>query len=284
MHGQYVSFSINDPKPRIIHKATVRDRLLHHAVHRQLYPLFARTFIADSFSCQVGKGTHRAMDRFRQMARQVSHNHTRTCWVLKGDIRKFFASIDHEILLGILRGRLADGRLIGLMETIVRSHESASGKGLPLGNLTSQLLANVYLDQFDHFLKERVGVKRYVRYADDFVILSESREYLHHLLPKLHEFISSRLALELHPEKVFVKTFASGVDFLGWVHFPNHRVPRTKTVRRILKKVQQGEMDDKVAASYLGLLGHGDTFDLRNALKNGIWLQGVAAGFPPTRE
>jgi retron-type reverse transcriptase len=273
-HGPYVRFAVADPKPRIIHKATVRDRLLHHAVHRQLYPFFARTFIADSFSCQVGKGTHRAMDRFRRFAWQVSRNHTRTCWVLKGDVRKFFASIDHGILLGILRGRLADGRLVGLLDTIIRSHEAAPGKGLPLGNLTSQLFANAYLNEFDRFVKSRLGVSRYVRYADDFVILSESRDYLLGLLPQLRAFLSARLSLDLHPDKVFVRTLASGVDFLGWVHFPHHRVPRATTRRRAFARVA-GEASPAMLTSYLGLFRHGDAFEVRRGLVNEGWIGGV---------
>jgi hypothetical protein len=211
------------------------------------------------------------MGRFRRLAWQVSRNHTQTCWVLKGDVRKFFASIDHEILMGILRRRLADSRLIGLLEEIIMSHETAPGKGLPLGNLTSQLLANIYLNQLDHFVKEGLGVKFYVRYADDFVVLSGSRDYLVDLLPKIQEFLSERLALQLHPDKVFIKTMASGMDFLGWVHFSYHRVPRTKTVRRIKKRLLGGETSNKVIASYLGLLGHGDTHDLRQELVNETW-------------
>lgn len=120
-HGGYEAFKISDPKPRDIHKARVRDRLLHHAIYRKLYPFFDRTFIADSYSCRRGKGTHRAMNRFRQFAYKVSRNHTRTCWVLKCDIRKFFASIDQSILLDIVRRYIPDTRVVGLISEIVGS-------------------------------------------------------------------------------------------------------------------------------------------------------------------
>lgn len=144
-HQGYYRFTITDPKPRVINKAAVRDRLVHHAVYRQLYPFFDHTFTADSFSCRGGKGTHKALDQFRTKARQVSQNHTRTCWVLKCDIRKFFDSVDHATLFGILDSYIPNRQIKNLLRLIVRSFETAPGRGLPLGNLTSQLLVNVYM-------------------------------------------------------------------------------------------------------------------------------------------
>ncbi len=141
MHGGYVAFNISDPKPRNIHKAMVRDRLLHHAVYRILYPFFDRTFVSDSFSCRLGKGTHKALNRFRTFADQASRNHTRTCWVLKCDIRKFFANIDHDILKHILAGYIPDKDILWLLGRVIDSFYSTRPSiGLPLGNLTSQLL------------------------------------------------------------------------------------------------------------------------------------------------
>jgi retron-type reverse transcriptase len=166
-HGGYETFKINDPKPRDIHKATVRDRLLHHAVYRILYPFFDRTFIADSYSCRLNKGTHKAINRFRKFAYKTSKNNTKTCWILKGDIRKFFANIDHEILLRILREYIPDEKIIWLLEKIINSFSSTTKgvglpcvalakKGLPLGNLTSQLFVNIYMNRFDQFVKHRL--------------------------------------------------------------------------------------------------------------------------------
>jgi RNA-directed DNA polymerase len=270
-HGHYERFSVADPKPRIIHKALIRDRLVHRAVHRLVYPFFSRIFIADSFSCQLGKGTHRAIERFRRFAWRESQNHTHTCWVLKGDIRKFFASIDHGIMIDILRRRVVDRRLVALAEVIIRSHEARPGKGLPLGNLTSQLFANIYLNEFDRFVKMTLGASCFVRYADDFVILSDNQEQLVAWLQAIHHFLKNRLALEIHPNKVNIKTIASGVDFLGWVHFPHHRVPRTTTRRRAMKRVIKDTGHD-VVQSYLGLFKHGDSFELRRNLVNATWI------------
>src|SRR3989338_2174890 len=143
-HLPYEAFNISDPKPRSIHKASVRDRLLHHAIYRKLYPFFNNTFIADSYSCRLGKGTHKAMKRFHTFGYQVSRNHTKTIWILKGDIRKFFASIDQDTLIEIIKDYIPDKDIIWLISNIVGSfHSTREGVGLPLGNLTSQLLVNI---------------------------------------------------------------------------------------------------------------------------------------------
>jgi RNA-directed DNA polymerase len=267
-HGPYKAFRINDPKPRDIHKASVRDRLLHHAIYRILYPYFDPKFIFDSYSCRHGKGTHRALDRFRDYARTVSKNHTQTVWVLKCDIRKFFANIDHRILEDILKLRMGDEDVIRLFREIVSSFNTKDkhGVGLPLGNLTSQLLVNIYMNEFDHFLKRDLKIEYCVRYADDFVILHKDKKYLESILPKISTFLETRLKLSLHPDKVFIKTFASGVDFLGWVHFPHHRVPRTSTKKRMFRNLDKNPKEESLA-SYRGLLSHGNTHLLQKRIE-----------------
>lgn len=263
-HGQYHSFFINDPKRRHIHKASVRDRVVHHAIHRILYPFFDRTFIADSFSCRKGKGMHAALNRFHRLAGQASHNHTRTVWALKCDIRKFFAQIDHEILLEILQSRICDQQTIRLLAEVIHSFSSDQiGRGLPLGNLTSQLFANVYLNQFDQFVKHELKARFYVRYADDFVFLSPDRRESVRNLPIVIQFLFDRLHLQLHPDKIVLKTVASGVDFLGWVHFTDHRVLRRATARRMLRRLEEHSTEGTLQ-SYLGMLGHGNTRRLRS--------------------
>jgi len=262
-HGGYQAFKINDPKPRDIHKATVRDRLLHHAVYRVLYPFFDKIFIADSFSCRIGKGTHAAINRFRYFSRIVSKNNTRTCWALKCDIQKFFANIDHAILLDILTSYIPDNNILRLLREIIGSFSSGRpGVGLPLGNLTSQLFVNIYMNEFDQFIKHRLRVKHCLRYADDFVILSEDRAWLGVQIPQIARFLRVWLRLTLHPQKVFVKTLSSGVDFLGWVHFPDHRVLRTATKKRMIKRISRFKAEESLH-SYIGLLGYGNTNKLR---------------------
>lgn len=262
-HGGYQAFNINDPKPRNIHKASVRDRLLHHAIYRILYPFFDRGFIADSFSCRNNKGTHKALGRFRYFIRKASQNNTKTCWVLKCDIKRFFENINHNVLIGILKEYVPDKDIIGLLEKVIVSFSSKKPNiGLPLGNLTSQLLVNIYMNEFDQFVKHRLKAKYYIRYADDFVFLSDDKGWLKKQTPLIKGFLWQKLRLKLHPNKVFIKTIASGVDFLGWVNFPDHRVLRTTTKRRMMKNLKINEKIGTIS-SYLGLLKHGNTYKLR---------------------
>lgn len=268
-HGGYQAFNISDPKPRNIHKATVRDRLLHHAIYRQLYPFFDRTFIADSFSCRLNKGTHKSINRFRKFAYIVSKNNTQTCWILKCDIRKFFANIDHRILLGILQKYISGKNILWLLEEVISSFDTKGkiGVGLPLGNLTSQLFVNIYMNKFDQFAKHKMKAKYYIRYADDFVILSTDKNYLENQIPIIHEFLDGELKLELHPDKITIRKFHQGLDFLGYVTLPHYRVLRTKTKKRMFRKIRQRKRDldyglisqesfNQSLQSYLGMLKH----------------------------
>ncbi len=183
--------------------------------------------------------------------------------MLKCDIRKFFASIDQKILLDILDGYISDKDIVQLLATVIESfHSTDVGKGLPLGNLTSQLFVNIYMNEFDQFVKHRLKAKHYIRYADDFVVLSTDRNELEMLRQKVGDFLTTRLHLSLHPNKVSIETFASGIDFLGWVHFPKHRVLRTATKRKMIARVSE-----KNVTLYLGLLSHGNTHELREELK-----------------
>jgi len=266
-HGSYHAFNISDPKPRNIHKASVRDRLLHHAIYRILYSYFDKKFIADSYSCRLNKGTHKALKRFKYFAGKVSRNNTKQCWVLKCDIRKFFASIDHQVLFEILKKHIEDKGVTGLLALIIKSFETSPATGLPLGNLTSQLLVNIYMNEFDQFVKHKLKVKHYIRYADDFVLFARDRERLRLLLPDIESFLRDRLKLSLHPDKVFIKTLYPGVDFLGWVQFPEHRVLRTVTKRRMMRNLRSNSPPE-TKASYLGMLKHGNTYKLRQKIEN----------------
>lgn len=288
-HGEYKAFKINDPKPRDIHKANVRDRLLHHAIYRILYPYFDNKFIYDSYSCRIGKGTHKAINRFRYFSRIISKNSTRSCLVLKCDIRKFFASIDHNILKSILKKHIEDEDILWLLGQIIDSFRTntyirdsvniqndnkqiynsiyaIAEIGLPLGNLTSQLLVNIYMNEFDQFAKRELRVKYYIRYADDFVIFSEDKKYLKDTLEQMKMFLNNNLKLQMHPNKVFIKTLSSGVDFLGWVNFPKHRVLRTSTKKRMFRKIKK-DSGKEVIESYLGMLSWGNGYKIQERIK-----------------
>ena len=267
VHGKYQSFNISDPKPRNINKANVKDRLLHHLLYQELYPYFDKQFIHDSYSCRLQKGTHKAVDQFRIFARKVSQNNTKTCWILKCDIKKFFANIDHVILKKILVKYINDSDILWLLGQVVDSfHSGREGVGLPLGNLTSQLLVNIYMNEFDKFAKHALKLNHYVRYADDFVIFHQDRDYLEAIIKPISQFLEGELRLQLHPQKVFIKTLSSGVDFLGWVHFSHYRVLRTTTKRRMLKRIKDCPTDETIA-SYTGLLRHGNTHLILQKIK-----------------
>ncbi|MCX6760369.1 MAG: reverse transcriptase/maturase family protein [Candidatus Nealsonbacteria bacterium] len=271
-HGGYECFKMNDPKPRIIHKASVRDRLLHHAVYRILYPFFDKTFISDSFSCRNNKGTHKAINRFREYAYIVSKNNTKTCWVLKCDIRKFFASVRRDILINILKEHILDEDIINLLKEIILSFEP---NGLPLGNLTSQLFANVYMDEFDQFIKRDIKVSYYIRYADDFVILSENESYLKDMIKPISKFLNNELKLILHPKKIFIETISSGIDFLGWKHFFGHRILRKTTKLRMLKNIEKGSGNCETLSSCFGLLKHGNTYKIKENILKAVCRQNI---------
>lgn len=268
-HGGYKSFYITDPKLRHIHKASVRDRLIHHAVYRQLYPLFDKAFIADSYSCRVGKGTHMAVIRLRDFANKASKNNTGSGWTLKCDIKKFFASINHNMLLSILREYIDDEKLTRLLGEIIGSFLTPGklGIGLPLGNLTSQLFVNVYMNKFDQFMKHKLKTKHYIRYADDFVIADSSPEYLKNLIQPIADFLKTKLNLELHPQKIQIRKFRQGIDFLGYVILPHYTILRTKTKKRMFRKIKLNreklnkglileESFNQSLQSYYGMLKH----------------------------
>lgn len=260
-HGGYISFVVHDPKRRNIHKAPVRDRLLHHAVHRVIEPMWNKIFIFDSWSSRKTKGTHAAVRRLQDFALRLSHNYTRTLWVLKLDVTKFFDSVDHKILLDILSKRTWDDRLMNLFREIIESFNP----GLPLGNLTSQLFANVYMNKLDQFVKNDLRIKGYVRYADDFVLMHEDKELLIDCRHKIEHFLQEQLHLKVHPKKLILKTYASGIDYLGYISFPNHRILRTKTKRRMFRKVNK-----KNFSSYSGILKHCRSRNLGRALLKAV--------------
>ncbi len=176
IHGKYQARKINDTKPRDIHIATIRDRVLHRAIYRILYPFYDSKFIFDSYSCRLEKGTHKALNRFRDFGKRASFGHTKTVLILKGDIKKCFASIDQQTLFEILKRDIKDKDILLLLRDIIKSFSSGIiYKGLPLGNLTSQLLVNIYLNEFDQFVKHKLKFKYYIRYADDFVFFSQNK-------------------------------------------------------------------------------------------------------------
>lgn len=283
-HDKYSDFFISDPKQRHIYKATVRDRILHHAIVMILNPIFEPIFIADSFSCRVGKGSHKGVDKLKSMLAKESKNNTRQCYVLKCDVQKFFDSIDHDILLKILRRKIKDQDVMLLLENVIESYTSKRSdlfhrRGLPIGNLTSQLFANLYMNEFDQFMKHKLKIRFYARYTDDFVVVSKDKEFLEKLIVLVSKFLDDNLTLNLHPNKVEIFSYGSGIDFLGYIIFPNHILIRKKTKYRMFRKFQDKiklyhkkeisrESVEASLQSYLGVSSHSNAYNFSTELKN----------------
>lgn len=280
-HAPYQSFFIHDPKLRHIRKACVRDRIVHQILYSTLKDIYEPRFIPDVYSSRVGKGTHKAVEALRAMTWKVSKNLTRPCWGLKCDIRKFYDSVDHEILLNLLSRSIKDERAFRLLKNVIESFhiEGTTGKGTPIGNLTSQIFTNIYLNELDQFVKQKLRVKYYLRFADDMMFLSHNKKEVADLIPEIKSFLAEHLKLELHPNKIILRPLNQGIDFLGYVALSQHRTLRTTTKKRMYRKLStrfsefQGdgatsESFNQSLQSYLGILSHADTHEMSEDLKN----------------
>lgn len=286
-HLPYSGFFIHDPKIRHIHKAATRDRVLHHALFQILDPIFDKTFIPTSFSCRLNKGVHQGVLALERMIRAEGKNFTRPCFVLKCDVQKFFDSVDHQILLDILREKIVDPNTMWLIQNIIGSFTTTQAmlfghRGLPIGNLTSQLFANVYMNELDKFMKHDLRVRYYARYTDDFVVISTNEKYLKSLVGPIQTFLNDKLQLKIHPEKISIRAYHQGIDYLGYIAFPHYRLLRNKTKRRLFRKIKERVImyrngiisEDSLSQSlqsYLGVLSHANAYHLTQDLKNQYW-------------
>ena len=329
-------FVIDYPKKREVFAAMFRDRIVHHLYFRYTHQMFERTFIADSYSCIEGRGTHYGIDRLRQHIRQASLNWTQPCYAMNLDIRGYFMHINREILLKLATESLnnmakhkvgladdvpipsgviltksttwADIRdmslILWLTEQIVTldpmenciivgdesdwdgmDHAKCMryvlpGLGLPIGNLTSQLYSNVYLNPFDQFVKRDILCEHYGRYVDDSAMIDACREWLLAQVPKVREFLADELGLQLHMGKLHVREVGQGVEFLGAFVKPYRDYISNKTLERITRNIQTMDMRDvqHVEASinsYLGVLSHSSSYNIKRELFediDGDWL------------
>jgi RNA-directed DNA polymerase len=268
--GPFHCFWVRDPKRREIRAAPFRDRVVHHAIFNGLDPIFRRGFIADSYACIPGRGTHLAVERYRAFVGARGGRGYR----VQGEIKRYFASVDHAVLRERLRRRIGDERLLVLLDTLVTHGAERPGRGMPIGSLTSQLFANVYLDALDHFVKERLRVRHYLRYMDDFLLLAADRSEARGRFHEVRAFLTEQLHLELNPRRVIVAPIDEPCDLLGYVHHPGGRVRvRRRSVRRLwrrlpalARRIAAREIDSASArasvASWFGLARHADTFRL----------------------
>ncbi len=228
------TFILRDPKTRKINKSAFRDRVVHHVLCNIISLIFEKSFIYDSHANQIGKGTLKAIQRFDKFKRKVSRNNTRECYVLKADVKHYFEEIDHQILIEIIRKRIKDEQVIWLIEKILSINKKT--KGMPLGNLTSQFFANLYLNELDTFVKHKLRAKYYIRYVDDFVILHESKEQLKKWKININNFLKEKLKIELHPSKSYVLRLSSGINFLGFRIFLHHKLIRKSNLKNFERK------------------------------------------------
>lgn len=271
--GKYRTFYIHDPKKRMISAAPYRDRVVHHALCNVMEPIFEKVFIYDSYANRKGKGAHKAIDRYQHYAGSFPY-------VLKCDIRKFFPSIDHSILKKEIRTKIKCPDTLWLIDLII-DHSNPQEehlqwfpgdhlfspverrKGLPIGNLTSQFWGNVYLNRFDHFVKEELRVPGYIRYVDDFVLFGKSKRELNHWKKEITSYLQD-LRLIPHPNKTQIHQTKDGIPFLGFQVFPLYRYVRKEKVRRYkrylkrnLKYRAQGQLSPEELESRLNAwLGH----------------------------
>lgn len=255
-HGKYKEFVVNDSKKRRIKAPTFRDRVVHHALCNIIEPIFDKSFIFDSYACRKNKGSHSAVWRLQSFLRK-----RKGIYCLTGDISKYFDSISHNILISLIERKIKDAGIMAVIKEVLQSSFSKrEGVGIPIGNLTSQLFANIYLDSFDHFCKETMREVLYLRYMDDFLFLGKKHR-LHAVARKSGHFLLSILGLNLNPIKVNVFPAGKGIDYLGYIIFADHILLRKKTVKRFLKKGG----DFKAFSAYAK---HADSYSLMKKLSN----------------
>ncbi len=263
-HGSYREFIVNDSKKRTISATSFQDRIVHHAVYAYIEPLFEKQFIYDSYVCRKGKGSHRAVKRLRRHMYGVSGGYRKEAWYLKMDVAQYFKSIDHRILKELIWCTIHDSRTLKLLSIIINSRWDREYKGrktgIPIGNLTSQLFANIYLNPLDHYIKEQLKCRYYVRYMDDIVICHSDRAFLQIVHKEIERYAENTLRLTFHPNKVIIKPIHKGVPFLGYILYPHYTRLRQSTVKRCklrIKKYNKRNSSPKtMESSYMAWKGY----------------------------
>lgn len=261
-HSPYSYFQVFDNKQRDIYKAEVRDRIVNQIIFDSLVAIFEPCFISDSYASRLCKGTHKAHNAMRYFVK-LHMASSQACFVLKCDIRKYFDSIDQDILFGMIQKKIACQKTLEIIKEIIYSYKSAfgKGKGMPLGNITSQVFANIYLNPFDQYLKGELKQRFFLRYNDDFLILSANRRNLVNLVPKILSFVQNRLLLSIPRSKISIRKIAWGVEFLGAVIMPEALLLRDSTKHKVFSN-----LNEKNINSYLGLIKHYETYNLRSKI------------------
>lgn len=274
--GEYKNFYVYDPKKRFISALPYEDRVIQHALCNIIEPMFDQVFIYDNYACRRNKGSHRAVSRFTEYSR-------RNKYALKCDIRNYFASIDHDVLLRIIQGKIKDPDALWLIRTII---ESTQNPGIPIGNLTSQIFANLYLNELDHYIKEKLHWRYYLRYMDDLALFSNDKNELKLIQTKISQYLGP-LKLRLHPNKCQIYKTEKGVKFLGYKIYPTHRLVLSQNLKRLRKRMkvyfqflQKGLSSmQKITSSiqsWFGYAKHADSYHLRMGIMEKYSLKGIS--------
>lgn len=273
--SKYHYFKVYEPKERQIMALPFYDRVVQHAINNVLEPIFDKRFISQSYACRKGKGMHAASDTLKEWLYEWNKYHPdQPLYAIKADIHHYFQSIDHAVLKTEIRKVIKDAGVLALLDRIIdHNGNMPDGVGIPVGNLTSQLFANIYLDALDQFIKHELGVEAYIRYMDDFVILSPDKEQLRSWLARIEQFLREELKLEFNP-KTTILAAKNGIDFVGYKHRATHRKVRKDSIKRIkrtIKKYESGKITkeqlQKSIQSWTGHAGHADSYNLRKKIE-----------------
>ncbi|QIB26117.1 reverse transcriptase/maturase family protein [Caloranaerobacter azorensis] len=304
--GKYREFYVYEPKKRLIMALPFRDRIVQWAIYRKIFPVFDRQFINDSYACRKGKGTHKAADRLQYWLRKVSRKPEKW-YYLKLDISKYFYRIDHDILMGLLKKKIADKDLLWLLDKIINSEDMKFGLplgvdpdqvsdedrlfdvGIPIGNLTSQMFANLYLNELDQYCKHKLKLRYYIRYMDDVIILHSDKKHLHEVKSEIEKFLNERLRLHLN-NKTAIRPINAGIEFVGFRIWPTHRKLKKKTALKMKKRIKyikkayaRGEISfDQVNStmqSYFGIMQHFNSYNLKKKILNEFVLKRDTEGY-----
>lgn len=273
--SKYHYFKVYEPKERQIMALPFYDRVVQHAINNVLEPIFDKRFISQSYACRKGKGMHAASDTLKEWLYEWNKYHPdQPLYAIKADIHHYFQSIDHAVLKTEIRKAIKDAGVLALLDRIIdHNGNMPDGVGIPVGNLTSQLFANIYLDALDQFIKHELGVEAYIRYMDDFVILSPDKEQLRNWLARIEQFLREELKLEFNPKTTMLAA-KNGIDFVGYKHRATHRKVRKDSIKRIkrtIKKCESGKITkeqlQKSIQSWTGHAGHADSYNLRKKIE-----------------
>jgi retron-type reverse transcriptase len=291
--GKYREFYVYEPKKRLIMALSFKDRIVQWAIYRILNPIYDKTFISDSYACRIGKGTHKAADKLQYWLRKADRSPQKWHY-LKLDISKYFYRVDHKVLIDILSRKIKDKQLLWLLKTIIESGDMKFGLplgmepgecdyrikdvGMPIGNLTSQLFANVYLNELDQHIKHNLKIKRYIRYMDDIIILHPEKKQLHIWKDEIEKFLNDELKLHLN-NKTAIRPITLGITFVGFRMWPTHRKMKKKSAKKMRKRLKylskaykRGEISlediNATVQSYLGIMKQFDSYNLRKKMFN----------------